>query len=302
MEPQIQRAGTADGVSIAQSSEGECQQGKDRANAMRSLSFDGMAELYDRTRVFDRDCFESALDYLVERFPPEDFTNLFEPGIGTGRIALPLAERGYRVFGADISREMLALSRRRLTASRGCLRIALQEADATRLPFPDGVFDVAVAVHLFYFVEQWRKAADELLRVVRADAPVLLMHTGTGAEVPHLNERYKELCAERGYSINEIGVRSTSEVVAYFESLGCHVEWIRDRWRWISRIRLDEALGYVRSRAYSFATFAPDEVHSAAVERLEAELRRRFGSLGSAVEVPNEIRLAVILRSAPVPP
>jgi hypothetical protein len=76
----------------------------------------------------------------------------------------------------------------------------------------------------------------------------------------------------------------------------------RDRWCWTSHIRPDEALGYVRSRAYSFATFAPDEVHSAAVERLEAESRRRFDSLSSTVEVPNEIRLAVILRSAPATP
>jgi ubiquinone/menaquinone biosynthesis C-methylase UbiE len=264
---------------------------------MRSLSFDSMAELYDGTRVFDKDCFEGALDFLVERFPPKVFNNLFEAGIGTGRIAVPLAGRGYRVFGADVSRGMLALLEKRLAESRGSLRLELQEADATTLPYPDGIFDIAVAVHLFYFIDEWKKAANELLRVVRADGPVVLMHTGMGTEIPYLNERYRELCAEQGFPVNEVGVRSTREVVDYFGSLGCRVEWILDRWTWTSRIRLDEALDYVRSRAYSFTSAAPDEVHSMAVERLRSEAQRRFGDLSSQVEVPNQIYLVVILRS-----
>lgn len=266
---------------------------------MKSLSFDNMAELYDQTRVFDRDCFDSALDFLAERFPPHDFTNLFEAGIGTGRVAVPLAERGYRVLGADVSREMLALLKKRLTTSRGSPNLELQQADATRLPYPDGTFALAVAVHLFYFIEEWKKAADELLRVVRAGGPVVLMHTGMGTEIPFLNERYGELCAEQGCSVRQVGVESTREVVDYLGSLGCHVEWIRDRWSWTSSIRLDEGLGYIRSRAYSFATVAPDRIHSVAVERLRSELQRRFGSLTSQVEVPNQIYLVVILRYAP---
>ena len=60
---------------------------------MRSLSFDSMVKLYDETRGFDKECFDSALDFLVDRFPPQDFGKVFEPGIGNGRIAIPLAEQ-----------------------------------------------------------------------------------------------------------------------------------------------------------------------------------------------------------------
>lgn len=271
---------------------------QERPEVIKSLSFDSMAELYDETRVFDRQCLDSALDFLVQRFPPKDFSNVFEAGIGTGRIAVPLAQRGYRVLGVDISRDMLALLKKRLVRSQGSLEMALQEADVTRLPFRDGVLDVAIAVHLFYFIREWKKAADELLRVVRADGPVVLMHTGMGTEIPFLNERYKQLCAEQGCSISQIGARSTREVTDYLENLGCHVEWIRDRWQWTSRIRLDEALSYIRSRAYSFTTVAADDVHSVAIEGLQSELQHRFGSLTSEFEVQNEVRLAVILRSA----
>lgn len=263
---------------------------------VNSPSFDGMVELYDETRVFDSKCFEAALDFLAHRFPPETYSRVFEPGIGSGRIAVPLAEKGYQVTGVDISEAMLTLLKRRLTQSARSLRVSHRKADVTRLPFPDSIFDMAVAVHLFYFIKEWKKAADEILRVVRHDGPVVLMHTGTGTEIPFLNERYKELSSERGFSIKEIGVKSTGEVADYFQALGCHVEWVRDRWKWTSHIRLDKALDYVRSRAYSFANTVPDDVHSKIIERLESELRHRFGDLTTEVEVPNQIYLVVVLK------
>lgn len=260
---------------------------------MKSLSFDSIVALYDETRTVDRGCFDAALDFLVGRFPPRHFHSILEPGVGTGRIAVPLAERGYRVTGVDISRKMLSPLQERFAG------IAVQQADITRLPFADAVFDVAIAVHLFYFIAEWKLAVDEILRVIGSDGAVVLMHTGTGAEAPFLNERYKVLCADCGCPIEPIGVRSTREVVDYLVSLRYQAEEIRGRWRWTARVRLDVALGYMQSRAYSFTTVAPDDVHTAAVERLEAELRDRFGSLDVEVKIPNQIYL-VILQKEPV--
>ena len=76
---------------------------------MTSLSFDGLTAYYDRTRTFDAVCFGQAMNWLAERFPPLQFPAILEPGVGTGRIALPLVEHGYQVTGLDISEEMLGL-------------------------------------------------------------------------------------------------------------------------------------------------------------------------------------------------
>lgn len=255
-----------------------------------------MAGLYDETRVFDRSSFDSSLDFLVERFPPNKFGSIFYPGIGTGRIAIPLAERGYRIIGIDISREMLALLKKRLTQARQSLPVSFQNADVTKVPFPDETFDIAIAVHLFYFIAEWKKAVDEILRVVKSSGPLILMQTGAGTEIPSLNERYKELCAELGCSIQEIGIKSTREAVDYCESLGFQTEWIRDRWQWTQHIRLDKALYYLRFRAYSFTTFASDAIHSKAIEKLESELLHQFGSLTTEVDIPNQIYFAIVLR------
>ena len=263
---------------------------------MNSLPFDGMAELYDETRIFDQRCFRYALDYLIEQFPPQNFSKVFEPGIGTGRIAIPLAETGYHVTGVDISPDMLAMLQNRLGQVPKALHIAYQQADVTELPFPDAIFDMAIVVHLFYFIKEWKKAVEELLRVVRDSGPIVLIHTGTGTEIPFLTARYKELSAENGSPIKDIGVKSTTEVVDYFRNLGSQIEIVRDRWQWTAYIRLDKALGYMKSRAYSFTTATPENLHSKIIGQLESEIYGRFGSLTMDFKVPNQIYLVLILR------
>jgi ubiquinone/menaquinone biosynthesis C-methylase UbiE len=261
-----------------------------------SLSFDAMVELYDQTRVVDPDCFRAALHNLMERFPPHHFRRCFEPGIGTGRIAIPLAEAGYHVTGIDISQVMLARLMMRLMQRSSALPVRVSRADATHLPFANATFDMAMAVHLFYFMAGWQQAAEELLRVVRRDGPIVLMHTGTGKEIPLVNQRYKELCLVQGYAIPEIGVKSTQEVVEYFTTRGCQPEWIRQRWQWTVHIRLEEALRYVHARAYSFTSSVPHEVHTVAMQRLEAELTHRYGHLSTEVAIPNQVYFVLIRR------
>jgi ubiquinone/menaquinone biosynthesis C-methylase UbiE len=267
-----------------------------KATAMESLFFDGLVDLYEETRSFDHVCFENAVDYITDRFPPQTFKRLLEPAVGTGRIAFPLAQRGYLVVGVDISGEMLEVLQERLARSDESESIRFQKADVRSLPFADEAFDIAVVVHLFYFVRDWKRAVHEILRVVRHERPVILMGTGMGMEIPALNERYKRLCAEQGCTIPTVGVKSTREVVDYLVQLGCQVESVRDQWQWTSRIRLDTALDHIKSRAYSFTAFAPDAIHLKAVARLEAELKAKYGDLTVEAKVPNQIYLVVVGR------
>ena len=243
---------------------------------MTHLSFDAMASLYEATRTVDAPSLDRALDFLVERFPPAHYGRLFEPGIGRGRIAVPLATRGYHVTGVDVSDDMLSVLSRRLAEADRRLPIEAGKGDVTRLAFPDGAFDMAVVVHVFYFIADWRRAADEIARVVRPGGAIVLMHTGTGMEVPALNERYKQLCAGRGCPIRPVGVAGTQEVISYYAGRSRPAEHVRGRWQWTARIRLGDALQYMRARAYSFTTVAPDAVHDEAMQALEEEARTEY--------------------------
>ena len=261
---------------------------------MESLSFDAMAELYDETRIVDEACLEAALDFLVERFPPLEFPRLIYPGIGSGRIAVPLAARGCAMTGVDISTRMLDLLRPRLSAVAQPVQITALQDDATGLPFDTETFDLAVAVHLFYFIRNWRKALDEIIRVLKREGCLVLMHTGQGAEIPFANSAYKESCAAQGHPISSVGVDSTREVVAYLGDLGCAIEEITGRWEWTNRVVARTAVAYMRARAYSFTSYTPVEVHVVAMSAVEAELNKRLGGPTVAVEVPSEIRFVLV--------
>jgi SAM-dependent methyltransferase len=66
-----------------------------------------VAASYDRPdgEEFDPVVIETIVDFLVER---AGAGRALELGIGTGRIALPLAQRGVPVHGIDLSRAMVA--------------------------------------------------------------------------------------------------------------------------------------------------------------------------------------------------
>ncbi len=78
---------------------------------------------------------------LRRLFLPSD--RLLELGTGTGRIAIGLAELGYRnILGIDLSREMVREARRIARVLE--LPVAFRQGDATRLRFEDDLFDGAI--------------------------------------------------------------------------------------------------------------------------------------------------------------
>lgn len=70
-------------------------------------------------------------------------TAALELGVGTGRIALPLAERGVEVHGLDASAAMLAALRAKDRAGR----IVPVHADMTDIPCREGAFGLVYAVN-----------------------------------------------------------------------------------------------------------------------------------------------------------
>ena len=74
----------------------------------RLETYDAIAELYD---PWSRSVTEDIPFYVAEAL--KSGGPIVELGVGTGRIAIPIAQRGKGVIGVDSSREMLAACRRR---------------------------------------------------------------------------------------------------------------------------------------------------------------------------------------------
>src|SRR5215831_2817880 len=65
---------------------------------------------------------------------------ILEVGVGTG-ISLPYYSSTSRVFGIDLSEEMLNKARQRVDSRKLSNVEDLQQMDAEELPFPDSSFD-----------------------------------------------------------------------------------------------------------------------------------------------------------------
>jgi SAM-dependent methyltransferase len=99
-----------------------------------------VAERYDESAAdtFDPAVLDPAVDFLAAL--AGDGAAL-ELGIGTGRIALPLAGRGVRVHGIDLSEAMVAKLREKPGAER--IEVAIGDFATTRV---DGTFSLAYVV------------------------------------------------------------------------------------------------------------------------------------------------------------
>ena len=99
-----------------------------------------VAARYDESEaeLFDPVVVGPVVDFLAEL---ADGGAALELGIGTGRIALPLAERGVRVHGIDLSEAMVA----RLRAKPGAERIDVTIGDFATTKV-DGTFSLAYVV------------------------------------------------------------------------------------------------------------------------------------------------------------
>ena len=96
---------------------------------------------------------------------------------GSGHQTLAWAERGHRVTGLDFDRDLLVAGRHRPErAAAGRLPARWTCADATRLPFHDGSFDLVFNNSLLEHVPAWREVLAETARVLRPGG-VFVMYT-----------------------------------------------------------------------------------------------------------------------------
>lgn len=154
--------------------------------------FDLIAPVYDATRRPP-----SAQELEVTSGLLGEARSLLEVGVGTGRYAVPLRDRGFELTGVDISREML-----RRASDKGLPRLLL--ADLHHLPFRPRSFDAALIVHVLQLIPDPAPALAEMALVARRRVVALNPDRGWGESGPggrRFRERYRELAAELGYPL-----------------------------------------------------------------------------------------------------
>jgi 2-polyprenyl-3-methyl-5-hydroxy-6-metoxy-1,4-benzoquinol methylase len=108
---------------------------------------------------------------------PSRTLRILELGVGTGRIAVPVARFGAHVVGIDLSAEMLATLHHQLLSgvlASESLPIDLVRGTITALPFKDNVFDAVMITHVLHLVPDWQSVLTRMAETVRRGGMILL--------------------------------------------------------------------------------------------------------------------------------
>ncbi|HET7731405.1 MAG TPA: class I SAM-dependent methyltransferase [Usitatibacter sp.] len=127
-----------------------------------------MAELFSDADAYERMMgrWSARLAPLFVRFAEvSDQAHVLDVGCGTGSLVLALTEEGYpaSIVGIDPVEAFV----KRATSRFGEDNITFEVGDATDLPYGDATFDVALALLVFMFIRDPKKAVAEMKRVTQ---------------------------------------------------------------------------------------------------------------------------------------
>ena len=250
-----------------------------------SRSFDRAASFYDRTRPALDSIAKHGTQAILDLTGPE--ARILEVGAGTGRISIPLLERGLDWIGCDLSSKMLMRLQEKFPAAR------IAQADASRLPFPSAYFDTVLTAHVLHLVPPWREAIREFQRVLKPEGVYLNLKTWATVGI---SIREKVRIHWRGWlqgqGINAFlpGVQSSEEFRQELESMGANVRAV-EVLRYPLKFTLREELERFESRVYSDSWEIPDHIFDASLEQLRRWVQDEYGDLDQPRE--DEVRFSI---------
>lgn len=141
-----------------------------------------IAHLYDDTRPLPPEVSAKICNCILELVKATAETKFLEPGIGTGRIGLPIIKQGYTYTGIDISEAMMNQLRGKFLEIPE--NLTLIQGDAANLPFADNSFDAIITTHILHCLEDPLVGLSEIKRVLKPD--------GVYLSCEHLHCAYQE--------------------------------------------------------------------------------------------------------------
>ncbi len=107
---------------------------------------------------------EASLHETLKRIKIEQGQSVLDVGCGTGVLLKTLADTypDVALAGVDLTREMLAVARKRLPKA-----VRLEQAGAEKLPFDDESFDTVISCNMFHYIREPIAALEEMRRVLK---------------------------------------------------------------------------------------------------------------------------------------
>ncbi len=262
----------------------------------KSLAFDYAVSFYDKTRAEPEWVTDAIADAFIRETHATSGSKILEIGIGTGRIALPLLQRGLGIVGVDLSHAMMGEVQKKIAGEN--FRVALAQADAAALPFRDSTFDIAYAVHVFHLVAGWQSALAEARRVLKTGGYLLLSFHYRSPYSPNVKLRKKlaALALEQGVDARRPGVPSEDAQKAELEKWNGGLE-IVEAARWVSASTPAQVIDEIAARIYSETWLIPSDLLSELIPHLSEWARAEFEALTRAVQEESRFNWLIVRKT-----
>jgi ubiquinone/menaquinone biosynthesis C-methylase UbiE len=257
-----------------------------------SIAFDRAVEYYDQTRTMPPERHRVLIESLVREAGIAYDARVLEIGIGTGRIALSVVEHVRRLFGIDLSFEMMGVIRRKLIQAEA--NIYLAQADAVQLPFSENTFDAVYGVHVLHLIQGWQNALGEVRRVQRPNGRLVVSFHKREDNSPNIELRRQlhVLVQSKGIDTQRPGARSEEEIYAAIEKQFSSLRIVSVN-EWTEGEVPEKILGELDRQIFSETWMIPRAVMDEVMPRLRAWAEEHFGDLTQPVEVSYETRWLV---------
>ena len=156
------------------------------AAALMDRMYRRQRHIYDLSRKF----YLLGRDEAIARLRPAPGDSVLEIGCGTGRNLVKLAQAypGARLFGLDVSREMLATAAASTTRAGPAARIGLAQGDATAFDpqalFGGASFERVMISYALSMIPPWRPALAHALDIVAPGGSLHIVDFGDCAGLP----------------------------------------------------------------------------------------------------------------------
>lgn len=227
---------------------------------------------------------------------------VLELGVGTGRIAVPLAKAGCQVVGIDLSAHMLTALARRVD-HEGLQHIQLAQADITALPFAERVFDGAMAVHVLHLVSDWAGVLGQLSRLIRPGGTLVLGRDWVDPQsmAGQIRNQFRQTVLSVGTDMLPPGATAAAPpsggaaIVQCLMGLGAQPlsreEIVAAEWR--TELSPRQILEGIRSRDDAESWVLPDEVLHETMRRLDVFAAQTWPDLDAALPVTRRFLMGV---------
>lgn len=231
-----------------------------------------------------------------------EYARVLELGVGTGRIALPVAAAGCEIHGVDLSSHMLVELARRLR-DEGLEDIHLAQGDITALPFRAGVFDGAVAVHVLHLVADWADALAQVSRLLRPGGKLVLGRDWIDPDSISgmIRNQFRKTVVEVGREMLPPGATAAAPpsggttIVNTLIELGARPlgegEAVAAEWQ--TELTPRQILDGIRSRDDAESWVLPDDVLGETMRRLDAFAAHEWSDLDAPQPVTRRFMLRV---------